>query len=169
MLRTLRLVLRPLEEDDLDDLFELASDASVMRFVGDGQPLDRDRTARWIANASALFRSRGLGTHAILENGSFVGFCGLVIPSHGEIELLWGLSPRHQGRGFATEAARAMLEHAGRMGIARVIATIAPEHTRSIAVAERIGLALERERVDANGLPELLYACDPRSMIGRGS
>jgi ribosomal-protein-alanine N-acetyltransferase len=162
MLRSERLALRPLELADLDALHELAGDPVVMRYIGDGLPLARDRTELWITNAAALYTSRGLGTHAIFAGDTFIGFCGVLTPEHGELEIIWGLHPRHHGRGFATEAVRAMLAYAGQLGIERVIATIHPDNVRSIAVAERVGLAREGERLDAYGVPEIVYACDPR-------
>ena len=77
---TPRLRLRPFVEADLDRLHALASDPEVIRYVGDGQPLDRAATGQWIANASASLPATGLGSRAVtlLASGELIGWAGLV-------------------------------------------------------------------------------------------
>lgn len=77
------------------------------------------------------------------EDGEFVGDCGLTWqPIDDEsLELGYHVLPRHQGRGFATEAAQAAKEFARRRGGDFVIAIIAPRNRASIRVAERAGLS----------------------------
>ena len=62
------------------------------------------------------------------------------------------------GAGFASEAARAILDHGfGALGLAEVVADIHPENARSVRVAENIGLVLRSRRFH-HGEPHLRYA-----------
>ena len=67
-------------------------------------------------------------------------------PGHGEreglgLEVFYGLAPGSWGKGFATEAARAVLDHAlGPLGLPEVLAEVDEGNTGSIAVIERLGM-----------------------------
>jgi RimJ/RimL family protein N-acetyltransferase len=63
-------------------------------------------------------------------------------------ELAWVIGVPHQRRGYATEAAAAMVVWLTRHGVMTVAAYIHPRHTASIAVATRLGLAATRTVVD---------------------
>jgi RimJ/RimL family protein N-acetyltransferase len=164
VLRTTRLLLRPLAPADLDALHAITGDAERMRFMGDGKPLSRERTGEWIERSTAAFAARGYGTWAVVDEASarLVGFAGLVLTSRGETEIIWGLGREHEGRGLATEASRALLSHAASLGVDRVVATFDPRNARSLRIADRLGMTLQDERLDEHGLPELVYAA-PRS------
>src|SRR5688572_10528779 len=73
------------------------------------------------------------------------------------VEIGWRLALVHWGKGYATEAARAVLNHAfTRLGIAEIVALTAPNNRRSRAVMEKIGMTR-----DPNGdfdHPELKHA-----------
>ncbi len=55
---TPRLIVRPFEAEELDALAAIAGDPEVMRFVGDGQPLDRAAVAEWITKSRATATAR---------------------------------------------------------------------------------------------------------------
>jgi RimJ/RimL family protein N-acetyltransferase len=63
-------------------------------------------------------------------------------------ELAWGIGVPHQGRGYATEAAVAMVAWLTRHDVMTVAAHIHPKNAASIAVATRLGLAATRTVVD---------------------
>lgn len=94
------------------------------------------------------------------EPGRFLGWI-LLTPLDAvgpDIEIGWLLRRDAWGAGFATEAARAILDHAfGALGLAEVIADIHPENARSVRVAENIGLVLRGRRFH-HGEPHLHYA-----------
>jgi RimJ/RimL family protein N-acetyltransferase len=61
-----------------------------------------------------------------------------------EIEVGYHLGRAHWGRGYATEAARGLLQHGfERLGLARIVAVVDPENTRSLAVVARLGMRAE--------------------------
>jgi RimJ/RimL family protein N-acetyltransferase len=72
-------------------------------------------------------------------------------------ELGWTLAAAYQGKGFATEAARFLLEYAyTELDQAHVISLIHPDNTPSIRVAERLGEKLEG-RTEVLDMPVLIY------------
>jgi [ribosomal protein S5]-alanine N-acetyltransferase len=102
------------------------------------------------------------------ETGALIGQVGFVpcvdcydvIPSlaHGvvdsgrsqvEVGLFWSIDPAHQGHGYATEAARALIDHAfdtksAWLGLTRLIATTEFDNVASQAVMRKLGMRLER-------------------------
>jgi RimJ/RimL family protein N-acetyltransferase len=73
----------------------------------------------------------------------------------GDVWWGWRLARRHWGRGYATEAAAAWLEHGfSTLGLPRVISIADPPNRRSLAVMHRLGFVHdhEAELVDANGI-----------------
>jgi RimJ/RimL family protein N-acetyltransferase len=152
---TPRLLVRKLESADLDAMLGVYGDPEVVRWVGDGVPLDRATCARWIEVTHKNYATRGYGmfTWVERESGAVVGFGGLVHPDdQPEAEIKYALHRTHWGRGFATEAATAILAYgAARFGLAEAIATTAPENQASHRVLLKAGMrrgALRRNEDD---------------------
>jgi len=85
-----------------------------------------------------------LGWWAMTERatGAIVGSACLQpapVPA-GEIELGWHLALAHQGKGFASEAARAVVAHAWAGGLRRVVAEVVPLNWPSLAIARKLGM-----------------------------
>lgn len=142
-LETDRLTLRMLRESDFDSYAEMCGDSDVMRYIGDGKPLERWMAWRNMAQMIGHWSLRGYGLLAVEErsSGLFVGRVGFWNPDGWPgFEVGWALHRSFWGRGFATEAARVCLEAAfTRLQQSEVISLIHPENARSIQVAERIG------------------------------
>ncbi len=147
LIETERLRLRAMTADDLDELIRLQEDPQVSRFMG--RP-SREWLEGWLRSSQAEWAERGHGRLAIVvrESGEFLGRTGLKYwPQFEETEIGWALHPEARGRGYATEAARAVL----RWGFERfpelplITAMIQPENAASIAVAERLGMAPLRD------------------------
>ncbi len=146
ILETERLRLRQFRESDLDEYAAICADPEVMRYLG-GKPFSRIDSWRHMAAMLGHWQLRGYGMWALEEkaSGRLLGRTGI---NHGEgwpgFEIGWTLGRQHWGRGFATEAARAALEHSfGVLGQRHVISLIQAANVASIRVAERIGERLE--------------------------
>ena len=174
-LETERLLLRMPEPTDLDALHRVYGDPEVMRFVGDGRPFSRRRTAAEIERFREGWERDGLSTFVLelRDGGSVVGDVGFaawdpetwrygVAAEPGrrfEIELGWTLARDASGRGYATEAATAARDWALReLRPPRLISMILPENERSQRVARRIGEHFEREVVTASGTVTQLWS-----------
>lgn len=155
MFQTERLRIRRWREADLPALFEVYGDAEAMRWVGDGRPLTREGCERWLAVTEANYAARGYGmfTAEHLADAGIVGFCGLVHPGdQPEAEIKYALRRPYWGQGLATEAARGLLAF-GRdsLGLATIIATVAPENAASRRVLTKAGMTLTEPRMDKDG------------------
>jgi RimJ/RimL family protein N-acetyltransferase len=146
---TARLSFREMTPDDLDVMADLLGDPEVMAFYS--HPKSRAETLRWIDWNQRLYRERGFGLWLIelRETGGFVGDCGLtpqVVDGKPEIEVGYHVRRPMQGRGLATEAAAASRDYAREvLGLTRLVAIIDPGNVPSQRLAEKIGLALEKE------------------------
>jgi ribosomal-protein-alanine N-acetyltransferase len=92
-------------------------------------------------------------------SGALVGQCGLNrLPDGSDVELLYALARAEWGRGLATEAGRAALEHGFQsVGLRRIVAVTRPEHAASRRVMERLGMAYEGGR-ELFGMHVVCYA-----------
>jgi ribosomal-protein-alanine N-acetyltransferase len=142
---TERLRFRPFRASDLDDLAALYGDPEVMRFLGDGQPRDREQTRERLDRMVGHWRAHGFGVWALFaRGGGFVGRCGVAYRHHpSEAELVYALARAAWGQGLATEAARAALTYAlAVVGLPRVVAFARAENVASRRVLEKAGMTL---------------------------
>lgn len=147
-LETERLRLRPFRKSDIDDYAALNADPEVLRYMGGGpEPWDRGRSWRHLAFLMGHWYLGGTGTWAVedRDTGEFVGKIGFSCPEGWPgLELAWALTRRWWGRGYATEGARAALDHAfSTLNQEHVISLIRPVNVASVRVAERLGESLE--------------------------
>jgi RimJ/RimL family protein N-acetyltransferase len=147
---TERLHLRPWRPDDVDTILAIYSQWEVARYLGRtpkamaGRADAEAALARWTALGEG-----GLGVWAIVPAGQAEPVGSLLLkelplseeggPS-GDIEIGWHLRPQAWGRGYATEAATRVLDHAWTLGLEEVFAVTYPENTPSQAVCLRIGM-----------------------------
>jgi RimJ/RimL family protein N-acetyltransferase len=145
---TERLVIRRVEHSDAPVLAEFYADAEVMAHLGG--PRDRKRMREVFEEIALAPDDDEERIWSLVErdSGRVIGCCGLVrkeIELHPEYELTYTLSRAAWGRGLATEAARALVEHAGTvLGKSRLVALVEPENRASARVAEKVGFAYAR-------------------------
>jgi RimJ/RimL family protein N-acetyltransferase len=165
---TSRLAFREMTPDDLDDMAALLGDPQVMRYYP--HPKTRQEALAWIAWNQRLYREHGFGLWLLTlrATGEFVGDCGLTpqqVDGVTELEVGYHVRAALQGRGLATEAAAACCDYARDvLEVDRLIAIIALGNRPSQRVAEKLGLALERQ-TDNQGRwpsPQLIYATSLR-------
>jgi RimJ/RimL family protein N-acetyltransferase len=151
-LLTERLILRPLEESDLDAYTELFTTPEVRRSLRLADTFSRRQAWLGMAQWRGQWELRGSGHFALEERatGRFVGRAGLHRPEQDDwpgLEVGWTVHPDAWGRGFATEAGAASVSYAFEvMGEPEVFSVILPENVRSQAVAGRLGFSLVEER-----------------------
>ena len=137
---TERLVLRPINQDDVDLLVELDSDPDVMRFITGGKPSSRERVTERI--------QQSLGHRWVAferSTGDFIGWFGLEPTADGERELGYRLRKTAWGQGYATEGSAVLIALAfDELAAHRVWAQTMTVNTRSRAVMERCGLRFVR-------------------------
>lgn len=139
MLRTPRLVLHPVGDADVAQLHRHWNNAEVGRHLWDGGPIPEPTVREVVAASERDFARAGYGIWAIrrLPDGPLLGTCGLR-EADTQVELLFSLDPACRGHGFATEAARAVLDRAVRVG--GVVAFTDPDNLASQRVLARLGM-----------------------------
>jgi RimJ/RimL family protein N-acetyltransferase len=143
VLRTERLVLRPVTAGDHAVLRAHWAAPDVRRFLFDGATLSADEIAETIEDSARDFGRAGFGLWLVHENGGtdLVGTAGLRPLEDLGLEIFYSLAPGSWGKGYATEAARAVLDHAlGPLGLPEVLAEVDEGNTASVAVIERLGM-----------------------------
>lgn len=141
MLHTRRLVLRRPNAGDWPAARDfLMSD----RATGIGGPLDLGRAWRSFAAEIGHWEILGHGMWAVTRHGEdrALGLIGPWCPADWpETEIGWMIfDPEIEGTGIAAEAARAAIGHAwSALGWDTVVSYVAPDNTRSIRLAERLG------------------------------
>ena len=147
-LRTARLLLRPFTEADADALFVLHSSPRVLRYWDAPPWRERTRAERFIA-ACRRIEEEGTGARLAIERAAdpvFIGWCGLVgwNPDYRCATLGYCLDDAAWGRGFATEAAGALLQWGfDALNLNRVQAETDTRNTASSRVLEKLGFVRE--------------------------
>ena len=140
-LRTPRLTLRPLREEDLPHLVDLNGDPEVMRWIT-GRAMSRDEVAAELP--SLLVDERGLGFWCgYSDDDAFEGVWCLTVDRDDPdaAELGWRLPRTAWGRGLATEGAAAVVTHGfATVGVGRQWAETMAVNTASRRVMEKLGL-----------------------------
>ncbi|PZF81782.1 GNAT family N-acetyltransferase [Jiangella anatolica] len=153
-LETERLTLRPIGPGDAA---EWHHDLLGERENATPRTLDADR--RLLADLQASEAGSGIGFRTIRRrsDGEPLGYTGLLIgrATLDEPELAYELLRRHHGQGYATEAARAVVEAAAATGRTRLWSTVGLWNTPSFRVLEKLGFRRDREGSDERG--EFVY------------
>lgn len=161
ILETERLIVREFVERDLDPLFAMLGDAETMRFYP--KPFTRDDARHWLERSQARYRANGFGLWVLeeRETGVFLGDCGLsvqVVEGEPFVEIGWHVVRDRWRQGIATEAATAIRDHGFQeLGLKRIISLIQDVNIPSRRVAEKIGMAVDREVMWAD-IPHLMYS-----------
>jgi len=141
-IETERLLLRLFRPDDLNNLAGLFSDPEVMRYVGQGDTVNREETGKALQSIIKHWETHGFGRWAAVDRVTheFVGFGGLR-SLLGTPEVVYHFATAHWGKGLATELARASLRFGfEERSFDRVVAIAKPLNTASIHVMEKLGM-----------------------------
>jgi RimJ/RimL family protein N-acetyltransferase len=147
-LRTDRLLLRPFEERDREDIYALQSDARVLEFWDSPPWTDRSRADTFLRTCRTMAETdRGVRVAVDrADDGSFIGW-STVLWSNPEFrtgELGYVLTEASWGRGYATEAAGALLDWAlVAMDLNRVQSEVDTRNPASARVLQKLGFSLE--------------------------
>jgi RimJ/RimL family protein N-acetyltransferase len=176
-IETERLLLRMWQPTELAELHALRSYEGAVRWLYEDPATEdesRARLARRVGETRFAITGDAIGL-AIDRDGVVVGDVSLHFTSaeHLQAEIGYIVHPDHQGRGYATEAAAALVDHAfDELGLHRVIGTVEPRNAGSTRVLELVGmtreaLLVENELVKGEWQSEAIYAV--RASRGGGS
>ena len=159
---TPRLILRKFAAADFERFAELMANPEVTLFSGKGV-LTRDEAAALFERLLAPSRVGKPSQFAVIvrQTSELIGYCGFflqMVDDVEELEIGYRLHPDYWGRGLATEAARAVRDHAfTELEADRVISIIHPDNLRSQRVAEKNGMTKVKE-TQFKGIYVWIYA-----------
>ncbi len=168
---TERLVLRAYQTTDLHQLHAvLYSDEAAMRLLGGPRDLAGTRAA--LERSMTQQDHGGFSFWPVIEreSGLLIGEAGLfpLSPDGPDVALGYAFGGGHWGRGYATEAARAVLAEAfGPLGMERLVAITREANAGSRHVLEKLGFELEGLR-HVWGAEQLFFTLERSSYDGRG-
>jgi len=149
ILETGRLRLRKLTVDDAEFILRLLNEASFIQSIGDkgGRTLE-DARSYIVMGPIASYDKFGFGLW-LVENrtdGVPMGMCGLLKRDTLEdVDIGYALVPEFWSKGFAMEAAAAVLSYGkSDFGMKRIVAIVSPQNDSSIRLLEKLGFAFER-------------------------
>lgn len=149
ILETERLTLRELTVDDAAFILELLNDPDWLRFIG-------DKGVRTLEDARGYIEKGPMDMYARLGFGLFlselkdgkvpIGMCGLIKRDALEdVDIGFAFLPAFRGKGYALEAASAVLALGrNRFRLSRIVAITHPDNVDSGKLLERLGLRFER-------------------------
>ncbi len=147
-IETERLILRCFKEDDWVDLHQIYSDPECTRHTIQ-RTLTEGESWRTMATIIGHWQIRGYGPYAVEDKagGKVMGPVGLWYPNDWpEPEIKWALAREFWGRGYASEAARAVnMMAAEYMPETSLISLIFSDNEPSIKLAKAIGAKFEKE------------------------
>jgi RimJ/RimL family protein N-acetyltransferase len=157
MFETSRLVIRRFRPDDWPDLHEYLSDPAVVRY----EPYPVYTEAESQREAASRAGSEAFWAVCLKEDGKLIGNLYFARQAFDTWELGYVFNRQYQGKGYAIEAARKLVDYAFREGGARrIIAMCDPRNEHSWRLLERLGMRREGHflqtgyfKTDAHGNP----------------
>ncbi|WP_417366259.1 GNAT family N-acetyltransferase [Flavobacterium beibuense] len=161
---TQRLLFRELELTDAETMFEMDSDPDVHLYLGNNPVKNIDEVKFVIENLQWQYKTFGMGRMAVVlkETNEFIGWAGFKrernVNGHEVFcDLGYRFLKKHWGKGYASESAKAFVEHGFTvMKLEKINAYADAVHTASRKVLEKVGLQYI-ETFDLDGVEEVWY------------
>ena len=147
-IETERLNLRLFQESDWKDIHEYYGDPECARYTS-GKALTENESSQKMSALMGHWVLRNYGSYAMEEKsvGKVIGVAGLDFPNDWpEPEIQWGVTRQYWGKGYASEAVRAVKRMAARyLPDLSLISLIHPNNTNSSNLARAVGASFEKE------------------------
>lgn len=147
---------------DIEPMVQLWTDSVVTRYMGG--PRDKTKISETFREILLEENSQVFDLYPLIDNSlqKLVGHCGLIeknIDSTKEIEVNYIIEKASWGKGYATEIAKALCDHAFKVHyLNRVVALINPKNLASERVAQKIGMSFVKETQRPNGVTMKVYS-----------
>jgi RimJ/RimL family protein N-acetyltransferase len=168
---TPRLRLRYLGPRDAAFILELLNEPEFIRNVGDREVRTLEDARRYIQSGTVTgYEKIGFGLYLaeLQEDATPIGVCGLLKRDYlDDVDVGFALQERFRNKGYALEAARAVMDYGLRvLGLGRIVAITAPDNHASIKLLRRLGLQFERNiRVPDVPRDTSLFTPRPRETV----
>jgi [ribosomal protein S5]-alanine N-acetyltransferase len=161
VLQTDRLALREFSTDDDGFVLDLLNQPSFLHYIGDRGVRTLEDARTYIAQGPLKsYEDLGYGLYVVTlkDDGTPMGMCGIVHkPWLNAPDIAYAFLPQYEGRGYASEAARAVLEHArSQLGITVVLGVVTFDNNGSVRVLEKLSFSRESTVIDPRSNTQLL-------------
>ena len=148
ILETDRLILRQLSPEDAEFILQLLNEPSWLRFIGDKGVRTLEDARAYILNGPvAMYARLGFGLYLVeLKAASLsIGICGLIKrDSLEDVDIGFAFLPKYWGRGYAYEAANAVMDYGvSVLGLKRIVAITSVDNESSVKLLVKLGLRFE--------------------------
>jgi RimJ/RimL family protein N-acetyltransferase len=155
-IRTERLLLRRWQDSDVSPYAAICADPEVMRYVASGEVRTPEQSRAAILAFEEEWREKGFGLFAVerSSDAQLIGFTGLSMPTFlpeimPAVEIGWRFARSSWGMGYATEAARAVLDFGLRhLRLPEIVSIYQVGNDASRRIVEKLGMTYERETID---------------------
>jgi ribosomal-protein-alanine N-acetyltransferase len=163
-IETERLILREVQEKDIDGMFELDSNPNVHQYLGNNPITTKQQAADAVRFIIKQYTERGIGRFATIEksSGDFIGWSGLKLNVGKKEELNrkqnfydigYRFIPRYWNNGYATESSKAVLDFGfKKLNLETICGAAEIENVASNKILKRIGLQFINEFTYENAL-----------------
>ena len=146
---TERLLLRKFRVDDAEFILALLNEPGFLRYIGDKKVRNLDDARKYIVDGPmASYERHGFGLLRVelRESHTPIGMCGLLKREElPDPDIGFALLSDFYGKGFAFEAAAAVLQDAGdRLNFQRILAITSLDNEASIGLLQRLGFSFDR-------------------------
>ena len=149
-IETERLLLRTYQPDDLETVYQLCSDPDITRFFPDYYTVKKEDVLTSLPRRFEKWRANHFGQFGVFEKNSakLIGYCGLqYLDRTSEVEVYYGFFKKYWKRGFAAEAAKAILRFGfEEINLEKIVAVTNPENVSSQKVLLRLGMTRGENR-----------------------
>jgi RimJ/RimL family protein N-acetyltransferase len=177
LLRTDRLLIRDWSIGDAEDALKVYGNEEAARWVAHDlrRIVDlagmRAALQNWLAEQADMVPGTGRWAMTLREDSTLIGGITLLpmpVPE-ADVEMGYRLAPRYWGRGYASEAARALAHWAFAHSLVEVFALVVPENVRAAATAQRIGMEWVGESDKYHGARLEVYRLRPDDLVSAGN
>ena len=142
------MLVRWLNASDSAFILELVNEPSWIQYIGDKGVKTLPDALRYIENGPiAMYSRTGFGLYMVelKEGGKAIGICGLIKREGLEdVDLGFAFLPRFWRKGYAFEAATAVLSYGSEvLGLRRIVAILSQDNHRSSQLLEKLGFCFE--------------------------
>ncbi len=164
MIETNRLILRLMNENDIDDLFKIFTDENVM-IAFNLKSFSREQMKKWVDRNLNHQNRYGYGLFSVIlkSNQELIGDCGLEHTNFEEkacVEIGYDFLSKYWNQGYATESANAVKDYAIKglkIDSNAICSFIRKNNKASQRVSEKIGMQKVKE-YKVNNIDYFLYA-----------
>ncbi|HCB01718.1 MAG TPA: hypothetical protein DEP19_04985 [Anaerolineae bacterium] len=149
IIKTERLILRPLTLDDKESLFQITQEENIFRYFPTKEAWGMEKVERYINHQISHWETYKYGHWAVTirETGQLMGWDGLeFLPDTNETEVGYLFSKEFWGKGYATEATKEAVKFGIENGLKEIIGLTDPENIASQRVLEKSGLSFTRRQ-----------------------